>query len=254
MTDPAARDRRHSGGPDCWDAYFAPGGDWERNGGRKQTRVFARCFCKAVRFDASAAFSLLDLGCALGEAIRVLHRRYPAARLTGMDISRVAIDRCRSELGHLAAFRVGGMTDIEGHYDVIHTSNVLEHFVDHRGPARALLAHCDRLCIMVPFEETDQTGNPLQPKPCEQDGRDAHHRTFFRDSFHFLIAEGLAESIAVHTMACPGAWGSWNAMALLRHRYKNFCRRLKGKPPRPLAGPLQVVYDVSRSAGAGDRR
>ena len=254
MTDPAAHDCRSSAGPDCWDAYFTPNGDWERNGGRRQTRTFARCFCKAVRFDASAAFSLLDLGCALGEAIRVFHRQYPAARLTGMDISRVAIERCRSEVGDLATFCVGGVTEVEGHYDIIYASNVLEHFVDHQGPARALLARCDRLCIMVPFEETDQAGNALRPEPCEQDGGDAHHRTFLRDSFSFLIEEGLAESIDVHTMACPGAWGSWNAMALLRHRYKNLCRRLKGKPPRPLTGSLQVIYDISRSARPLDRR
>jgi hypothetical protein len=146
------------------------------------------------------------------------------------------------------------VAEVEGHYGIIFTSNVLEHFADHRGPARALLAHCDRLFIMVPFEETDQAGNPIQPRPCEQDGGEVHHHTFRRDSFDFLIAEGLARAIGVRTTACPGAWGPWTATALLRHRYKNLLRRLRGKPPRPLTGSLQAIYDVSRSAGAPDRR
>lgn len=229
-----------------WDDYFAPGGGWEQNGGRRQTRVFADRFCKAVRLDSRAPFALLDFGCALGEALKVFHRRYPRAILTGMDVSRVAIRRCAAEIGSIARLEVGSVTDVEGQYDVIYASNVLEHFVDYRSAARQLLAHWRRLCMMVPFVQTDEGGLPLRPDPAKGDGAEAHHHTFHRESFEFLVQEGLASGIAFRTVACPGAWG-WGQRERLRHCYRNFFRRLRGKPPR--LGPLQAIYDIRGKGG-----
>jgi len=249
MTDP---DCSRGGSPptaEWWDRYFAPEGGWETAGGRKQTRGFARAFVNHVRLDKTRAFELLDFGCGLGEAIRVLRRAYPKAALTGMDVSQVAIARCRAELAAVASFRVGGLEDVTEHYDVIYTSNVLEHFVDYRAAARGLLAHCPRLCIMVPYEQLGDRGAPLTPDPTREGVGDYHHHTFRRESFGFLVAEGLAERVTVHTPACPGAWG-WRRLQRARQRCRNWLRRLRGKPPR--LEPRQAIYDIA-AVGAGTK-
>jgi len=231
-----------------WDAYFAPGGGWEQNNGRQQTRAFAEAFCRHVRLQPHRAFRLLDFGCALGEAIRVFHRLYPGAFLTGMDVSEVAIRRCKADLGTIATFVAGGLDAVQGRYDVIYTSNVLEHFTDYRATARRLLEHCDRLCVMVPFEQLDEFGSPLVPRPLSEPGGGPHHHTFLRDSFDFMIHEGRAAAVELHLADCPGAWG-WGAATRMRHLYKNLFRRLKGKPPR--RGPQQAIYDIIPARAGG---
>ena len=69
---------------DWWERYFAVGGDWERRGGRRQTRVFAEHFIRHAGLPADQAFSLLDAGCALGDALALFAASYPKARLHGM--------------------------------------------------------------------------------------------------------------------------------------------------------------------------
>lgn len=219
-----------------WNAYFAPGGGWEQNAGRRQTRIFAECFCRRVAFDRTSPFSLLDFGCALGDGLQVFQRRYPQAVLTGMDFAEAAIRRCQAELDDIARFLVGGVADVTDRYDVVYASNVLEHFPDYRSPARRLLAHCGRLCLMVPYDERDQ-GNLLTPDPNRH-----HQHTFLRDSFDFLREEGLVQSVSTHLVVCPGAWGRWNLRRSLFRPLTNRLRHLLGKPPRERA--RQIIYDI----------
>lgn len=82
------------------DEHFSPGGSYEQNRGRQQTRLFAQAFCEHVRFDQSKEFSLLDVGCALGEAISVFSDLYPNANLSGTDRSKAAIEIAYKEKGH----------------------------------------------------------------------------------------------------------------------------------------------------------
>jgi len=223
------------GTEEWWDDYFSPGGGWERNGGREQTRIFAQRFCQRVRFDRTGDFALLDFGCALGEGLRVFHARYPKAVLTGMDFSAVAISRCRRECGEIARFEVGGLGDLGERYDVIYTSNVLEHFVDYREAAQSLLEHCNRLCVMVPYEEL-QEDRPLDP-----DAARHHQHTFTNHTFDYLVDEGLATSVRTHVFPCPEAWG-WDWRKRLKTQLGNLRRRVLRKQPATL--PRQIIYDI----------
>src|SRR6185369_16317940 len=63
--------------PQWWEVYFAPGGGWEHNGGRRQTRIFAEQFTKRFAMRRDSSFSLLDVGCALGDALRHFAETYP---------------------------------------------------------------------------------------------------------------------------------------------------------------------------------
>lgn len=190
---------------------------------------------------AQTSFSLLDFGCALGEALRVFHHHYPAAQLSGMDIAPAAVSRCQAELAEIAAFSVGGVEDISAHYDVIYSSHVLEHLPGYRTAARRLLAHCDRLCVVVPFAQL-RHGRTLQP---DSDGcAGDHQHTFTRSSLDFLVEEGLASRVRTYLFAAPGARVWRKAVA---HAIRNALCRLVGKRPRD----LQIIYEI---VGRGAQR
>src|SRR5947209_455100 len=76
------------------ESAFEEGGLWERNRGPEQTRRFAECLHRHCRIPWQE-FSLLDVGCALGDALAVWHEKYPAAKLSGCDVADSAVRRCR---------------------------------------------------------------------------------------------------------------------------------------------------------------
>ena len=220
---------------DWWERYFAVGGDWERRGGRRQTRVFAEHFIRHAGLPADQAFSLLDAGCALGDALTLFAASYPKARLHGIDFSATAIARCREALGSSVELTRGDLDAIKGPYDAIYCSNTLEHFADYEDCARHLLAQCARLFVMVPFHEL-QDGQPLRPDPSEH-----HQHSFERDSFDFLQREGLAQAVHTRVFPCPGAWG-WSPLEHGVQFGKNIVRLLLGR--QWVAAPYQILYTI----------
>jgi ubiquinone/menaquinone biosynthesis C-methylase UbiE len=218
-----------------WNNYFVEDGGWERNRGKTQTRMFAEAFCQHVRLDYAGTFTLLDVGCALGDALRAFHEHYPNAELHGIDISDVAISRCQAELGVQAQFSVGSIERLVQSFDVIYVSNVLEHFTDYKEKVRSLTKHCRRLCIMVPFNERCN-GKPLMPDPNQH-----HQHTFQRNSFDYLVREGVAKLVCPHVVSCPGAWG-WTLRQKVKQELKNPIRWLLGRPRSYEL--LQVIFDI----------
>lgn len=219
-----------------WERYFAIDGGWERAGGRKQSRIFAEHFVAHAGLQAQASFSLLDAGCALGDALALFAQQYPRARLHGIDFSATAIDRCRRDQLAKAAFEVGDLMAIADTYDVIYCSNTLEHFADFDTEARHLMRHCRKLFVMVPFHEL-QHGKAIAPNPLEH-----HQHTFERQSFDFLLREGLASRIDCQAFACPGAWG-WGAAEHMTQFVKNIARLALGRSW--VHPPLQVLYEIT---------
>lgn len=226
-----------------WEEYFAPGGGWERNGGREQTRRFALQFVRRCGLERAARFSLLDVGCALGDALRVFAGAFPNARLHGVDFAPTAVARCRAELGSRAQVAVASIEDLRGPYDVVYCSNTLEHFADYEAKARALARQAARrLFVMVPYREL-RNGRAIVPDPHEH-----HQHTFERDAFDFLLREGLATGVRTQVFSCPGAWG-WSAADQVVQRAKNAGRALLGRPT--LAPPRQILYEIRRDGAAG---
>ncbi|MDE2367977.1 MAG: class I SAM-dependent methyltransferase [Burkholderiales bacterium] len=222
-----------------WERYFTVGGDWERNGGRAQTRIFAEHFVRRCGLRPEQAFTLLDAGCALGDALEVFARAFPRARLHGIDFSATAVERAGAELGPGVTLQRGDLDAIEGHYDVIYCSNTLEHFADFDVRARRLLQHADRLFVMVPHDER-RDGRRLQPDRTEH-----HQHTFARDSFDFLVREGLAHGVATQVFPCPGAWG-WSPPQQAIQFAKNIVRTVCGR--QRIAPPRQILYAIESAA------
>ena len=182
--------RQHS------ETAFQEGGAWDQNQGAKQTRLFAECFHKHTKVPFAGEFSVLDIGCALGDALPVWKQHYPQARLFGCDVAQSAISRCRERYGTVAEFFVAGFEDVQGTWEVIYCSNVLEHFEQHVEIADALLAHCRVLYIMTPYAEigTANTQGSF------------HVASFFEGTFEKLVDQDCCTEIGFQIIDCPHTW------------------------------------------------
>lgn len=134
-----------------WDWRFKSG-DWVANGSREQTRSFALAQTKLFPIKKDFLGTLLNFGCALGDAFPVYRNQYPKATLVGVDFSSQAIDHCRKTYGQLATFYCASYEDCPT-ADVIVCSNVLEHLEDDLAVASTLQERCRLLLIVVPYRE-----------------------------------------------------------------------------------------------------
>jgi len=220
-----------------WNEYFAENGEWEKNCGNDQTRIFAEFFCKHTAIPKQDIVSILDFGCALGDSMPVIHNAFPNTKLYGTDVSTEAIARCMNKYGHLATFFLPDALEQPKSYDIIFASNVLEHFTDFAEHARSLLLKAGYLSIMVPYLET-KDGLPLN----ENSG--GHHvRTFDRHSFDFLTDGGHATMINQQIFACPGAW-AWPENKRKKRRFLNRIRPLIGLKKK--SEPLQLLIEFRK--------
>ena len=220
---------------DEFNGYFKENGAWEQEDGKKQTELFARYFDQIITLP-TGKFTLLDVGCALGQAAVFFARRYPEATVSATDISDVAISRGKAQYGDMVNFFTEEIGRINGQYDVIYCSNVLEHFHDFTQKTLHLATCCRRLCIMVPYNQR-QRGRRLVPDASNFE----HQYSFYEDSFDFLLDEGLATGIETAFHPCPVAWG-WNRRQRITHCIDNFIRRISNRPHEN--EPMQIIFDI----------
>lgn len=220
--------------------YFKVNGAWEQNNGPRQTLLFARSFDQVITF-REQNFTLLDVGCALGQAAAFFAHRYPEAAISAIDISDKAISRANEQYGDSVQFFTGDIARLDGEYNVIYCSNVLEHFYDFTQKTRTLAACCKRLCILVPYNERKRNGSKLVPDASNLE----HQYSFYQDSFDFLLDEELAVSIKTEVISCPGAWG-WSGRQRITHYIDNFLRKLSNRTRG--REPLQIIFDI-KTAG-----
>lgn len=134
-----------------WDERFGTG-DWLDDGGREQTRRYAEALVGQWALSAGFDGTVMDFGCALGDAIPVYQAALPRARFLALDHSGDAIKQCRADYGELAEFSQGDQHDVPA-VDVIIASHILEHISDDIEVARTLLGKCRDLYIVVPYRE-----------------------------------------------------------------------------------------------------
>ena len=226
--------RQHS------ESAFVPGGVWDQKQGREQTRLFAECFHRHVKVPYQGAFSMLDVGCGLGDSIPLWRQNYPEAQLFGCDVAQVAVDRCLESYGMIGRFFRASFEEIRGNWDVIYCSNVLEHFEQHAEIANCLLSLCRILYVMTPYAET-RDGKPLTPESGE-----FHVATLDKMTFSTLERSGKA-SVTAKVVRAPGAW-SPNWKGELKWALRRAFLQTKDRPPR------QIIYAITNRAVGGHRQ
>lgn len=132
--------------------------DWDRSDGEAQTRGFARILIDHLPYVVLAYIegnnaSILDWGCAEGQGVEELARRFPSSGVTGLDFSEAAIENCR-RLYPEYNFRKEPLDAKKDMYDVIINNNCLEHFTDYIGILSSHMMCAGRYyVIMVPYKE-----------------------------------------------------------------------------------------------------
>src|SRR5690606_7214372 len=107
-----------------------------------------------VRYLERSRASIVDWGCALGDGVAVLGRALPACTVGGIDCSPTAIESARAAFpGHRFERHEG--EGLPRSFDVVVTSNCLEHFKNPLAVVRAQLESCRKLYVaMVPYDES----------------------------------------------------------------------------------------------------
>ncbi len=143
-----------------WDNRFGTG-DWVEYGGREQTLFFAKIATDnlpewLIHKINKECLSICDMGCAEGEAVDLFSRLFFNCDVVGIDFSEQAIEKARQNYP-LYKFMQGDVNCLNEMYDVVFSSNTLEHF---RKPIeilkKMLYATNKYLILLVPFNEKER--------------------------------------------------------------------------------------------------
>ncbi len=104
-----------------------------------------------ARISVHAAATVCDLGCGAGALIPALRRRWPQARLIGVDLSSEMLGRARELFPDIDLVRA----DVASWrpatpVDVIFSNAALQWVPDHRSLLPELLRHCRTLAVQLP--------------------------------------------------------------------------------------------------------
>lgn len=141
-----------------WDNRFLQ--DWDLNSGREQTLYFCNLTLNLLpdwminSLDNGLTFA--DIGCAEGDCTNFLAQKFPSSKFTGIDFSSEAIAKASSTFPN-EEFIASDIKEINRTFDVVFSSNTLEHF--HR-PFEILdyLFNCSNqyVIILLPFQERER--------------------------------------------------------------------------------------------------
>ena len=143
-----------------WEERFSSG-DWEKKEGREQSlffyevalKNFPKWFCDDI---TKNSMSFCDLGCAEGEGVQLFGESLDKCRVTGIDISEAALERARQHYPKYT-FKKEDVNKLEERFDVIFTSNTLEHFKNADEIIPKIMKNCNKyFAAFVPFEEYDR--------------------------------------------------------------------------------------------------
>ncbi len=108
--------------PGYWDRYLNARGDFWRD--------FPYQFL-LEELPKGEPFSLLDIGCALGDGCRLLKKHFPQAEIVGADLSQIGIEKARSKSRDIEYFTFDlNKQEILKKYDYLTLIHILEHFDD----------------------------------------------------------------------------------------------------------------------------
>lgn len=97
--------------------------------------------------------SICDVGCAEGTGTQILQESFQNSNVSGVDFSEKAIEIARKSHKN-CRFNVADVKSMSQKYDVIFSSNVLEHFYDSSKVMRHLVSCAESYCILLlPFRE-----------------------------------------------------------------------------------------------------
>lgn len=145
-----------------WDLRFET--DWDESQGRQQSRYFARLaldnlpswFLQLAR---SQRMTICDWGCAEGDGTDVLAGYFGPESVSGIDFSDAAIRKAASFYPQVRFLVEDWMTPAapSHQYDVVFSSNTLEHFHDPNSALRRLMSAASKcVVLLLPYREFER--------------------------------------------------------------------------------------------------
>lgn len=173
-----------------WEQRFDT--DWETLQGCEQSRFFARLAVENLpgwfkRLAVSQKLTFCDWGCAEGDGTDVLASFFGRDHLSGVDFSEKAVEKAQRHYGDLV-FKAEDWLTANGtatRYDVVFSSNTLEHFQRPYDVLARIAEHADKfIVLLLPYREFDR-----HPE---------HYHTFISENIPFLPS---ADFVLVHARA-----------------------------------------------------
>ncbi|MFL9910548.1 methyltransferase domain-containing protein [Paraburkholderia sp. RL17-337-BIB-A] len=145
-----------------WEARFA--GNWQASGGPAQSRFFSNIALRVlpewvVGEIRRNRLTIADWGCGEGDGTDVWAAYAPVAQITGVDFSTVAINTAKNRYPEVQFLAENWLADgADGQqFDVVYSSNVMEHFHD---PQKVLGVLCQRakraIILVLPYREVSR--------------------------------------------------------------------------------------------------
>lgn len=106
-------------------------------------------------FPQDKEFSLLDIGCAIGDGCELLQEKFPKAKITGVDISDVGIEKAKQKTKSVQYLVLDILKQpIPKKYDYITIIQTLEHFDNPFAVVDKCLKHVRKsIIISVPYNQ-----------------------------------------------------------------------------------------------------
>lgn len=149
---------------DYWNHRFET--DWDEYGGKNQTIFFANILCNMlpewlINEINEHSYSICDLGCADGDAIPIWSDMFKHSDVCGEDFAESAIANARKKYPEFM-YLVSDIMEPVGkrQYDVIISSNTVEHFKDTREVLKNICKRSKKYTfILLPYREDN---SPLE--------------------------------------------------------------------------------------------
>lgn len=142
---------------DYWNKKFDKA--WDQNNGERQTEFFCRIFLENIpewiKKDINDnCLSIIDLGCAEGEAVNVLSENFCNSKVTGLDFSIEAIKKAQKKFPQNNFITGDIKKKLVIEQEVIYCSNTLEHFENpHLIINNMASTDAKYIFIMIPFND-----------------------------------------------------------------------------------------------------
>ena len=164
-----------------WNQRFAIG-DWESNFGREQSRFFARIAIENLpewfrHYVNTSQVRICDWGCAEGDGTDILASYFGTKQVQGVDFSEAGIQKAQKYYPELTFKSEDWLKmKVPNHprYDVVFSSNTLEHFSQPQEVFRTLAAYAKKMVVLlVPFREFERIAE--------------HHYTFLAENIRTVL-------------------------------------------------------------------
>lgn len=141
-----------------WDKRFVD--NWESNQGDKQSVFFAEVAKELfpkwfVKYVKDNKMTFCDWGCAEGDGTALLADYFKTSKVTGIDFADTAIKLATKKYKKADFLAIDLLTERhDKQYNVMFSSNVLEHFTDPWGALKKVATFADSFVVaLVPFNE-----------------------------------------------------------------------------------------------------